>query len=157
MNTLNKHIQHYVDQFETKEVKRHGEDETKTITVLKSGCNDELRDSIREAHQGLLPHDWVYVTYCAILENLTNYNLNSLDDLDEYRHEIVDGLVDVYTHDLTAWLHSSNTFQSYLDQAVQELDAKENILMAAQYIAIDEIYNEVVNFITNTYEAQDSE
>ncbi len=152
MNTLYKHIKSYADQFETKEVKRHDENEARTIVVLKPDHDEALQNSIREAHQGLLPHDWIYDTYNSILENLTNYTLDSLDDLEEYRHEIVDGLVDVYTYDLTAWLHSSNTFQSYLDQAVQELDAKENILMVAQYLAIDEIYTEVVNFITNTFE-----
>lgn len=70
-----------------------------------------------------------------------------MDDVEEYRHEIVDGLVDIYTYDLTSWLNNdiSNTY--YLDQAIQEYEAKENILPVAQYIAIDEIYSEVLNLL----------
>lgn len=142
MNIQNK-IQTYADSFETKQ---RG---NKTIIVLKDNAPEELDNSVMQAHGDRFPSDWIFDTYHSILENLTGYDINSIDDVEDYRHEIVDGLVDIYTHELTGWLHSDNRNVYYLEDAVKEYGASDGfqILMSAQYIAINEIYNEVVELL----------
>ena len=140
-------IKKYIKMFESK--KRDNGDE---YIVFSDTATEELKNSVYEAHGNTLPMDWIFGQYNDILEKLDEYTINSLDDVEEYRSEIVDGLVDIYTSDLTAWLNLSNYFVEYLDQAVQELGATENILSQAQYLAIDEIYGYVVTLLENSEE-----
>ena len=72
--------------------------------------------------------------------------------LHENRSEIVDSLVDVYTSDLTEWLDSNNNNVYYLGEAQKELGIQEDgfkLLAMAQYMAIDEIFSEVIELLTN--------
>jgi hypothetical protein len=140
---MQKLIKKYLDQFETKQ---RGED---TIVVLRPTASEELKKSVYETHQGMLPHDWIFSTYNSILERMIEYDDFTTED-DSIQHEIVDSLVYVYTHDLTSWLNSSNYFTGYIDQAVQDLEAKDNILSIAQYIAIQEIYGFVISLLEET-------
>lgn len=151
---LNKEIQKYIDMFESKE----REDGTKYYFIdsdTKSEDKEQLLDSVRNAHGNMLPHDWIFETYLDCLHAMLDHydkelsNEENIELLEDRRHEIVDGLVSIYTHELTAWLASSNYFAMYVDEVVQEYEAKENVLMAAQYKAIDEIYSEVFSFISD--------
>lgn len=147
-------IRKTLEQFTTK--KREGEVES--IIILKDTAPEALRDSIMQAHGDRLPDDWIYETYCSILETLSGYTIESADDLEEHRPEIVDGLVDVYTQDLTAWLsrHPSNVY--YIEAAREEYGSTDNdgfkMLQIAQYKAIDEIYGEVAEYIKNATEEE---
>lgn len=138
----NKLIKKYADQ-----VIQSKRTDGSYYTHLVEDHDDELQEAIYRAHGDLMPHDWIYETFGAILDDLTGYNIDCLEDIEDYRHEIVDSLVDIYTYDLTAWLHSSVTFPYYLNEAVKEYGQADNILMLAQYMAIDEIFSEVINLI----------
>ena len=143
--TLSKKIEMYIDQFETKQ--RNEE----TIVVFKSGASAELRDSVMKAHGDRLPDDWIFNTYHSILCALSEYTIEKEDDLEENRGEIVDGLVDVYTSNLTTWLNSHNSNVYYLEEAQKEFGPIEDgfkLLSTAQYMAIDEIYSEVIELLT---------
>src|SRR3990167_5483241 len=125
--------------------------EDENITVLKHEAPEPLRNSIYNAHGDRLPDDWIYDKYHSILDALAGYTIESADDIDEQRAEIVDGLVDVYTFDLTAWLNSHNSNVYYLTQAQEEYGAQTDgfqLLMSAQYVAIDEIYSEAMSYLT---------
>lgn len=144
---LEKKIEEYLNQFERK---NRGE---KVITVFKEDASQELKDSVRQAHGDNLPDDWIFETYKSILCDLSGYTIENENDLDNYRFEIVDGLVDVYTVDLTAWLHSNNNNVYYLEDVQKEQGLIEDgfqLLAAAQYMAIDEIYGEVVSLLINS-------
>lgn len=143
--TLKELIEYYSEQFINK---KRGDDD---IVILKDNPAKELQEAVYKAHQDRLPDDWIYSTFSAILDTLQGYDITELDDLENYRGEIVDGLVDVYTSNLTDWLNSSVYNAYYLQQAVIEFDAKENILSVAQYIAIDEIYSAVYNLLSSNY------
>lgn len=113
----------------------------------------ELRDSVREAHGDRFPNDWIYATYSSILDRLGDYTIEHAEHLDDYRHEIVDSLVDCYTHDLEKWLADSNSH--YIDAVITEYgytpdSGGAGILAQAQYMAIDEIYGEVQRFIVDS-------
>jgi hypothetical protein len=142
---MQKKIDYYINQFETK---KRGED---TITVFKDNATQELKNSVYKAHGDRLPTDWIFDKYLEILEDLSNYTINSIDDVEEYRSEIVDGLVDVYTSDLTSWLNSSNYNVYYIEESQKEYGAQEDgfkMLSMAQYKAIDDIYSYVISLLS---------
>ena len=150
MLTLAQEIEQLSGQLITKQIKRDGDSEEKTITVFADDASEKLKDGVYKAHGELMPSDWIFEKYREILDDLTNYDINNIDDVEENRGEIVDGLVDVYTSDLTAWLNSNNYWVEYLGEAVSELGASDGfaILSGAQYKAIDEIYSEVINLLS---------
>ena len=129
------------------EYKKRGDE---TITVLKDDAPEALRDSVRAAHGDRLPDDWIYATYHSILDALGQYTIENTEDLEEQRAEIVDGLVDVYTSDLTGWLNADNRNVYYMTEAQEEYGAQQDgfkLLAMAQYKAIDEIYGEVASYL----------
>src|SRR5438045_875052 len=107
--------QEYLDQFETG-TKTSG----KSYVYLKDNRSEELYESIRQAHYSKLPSDWVYGTYADLLQKVTEYELDTFEELQDVRHEIVDGYVDIYTHDLTAWLAEDIRNVDYLTQVIED-------------------------------------
>lgn len=147
-------IKEALSYFTTKTLKG-GDD---TIVVLKDDAPESLRDSIHEAHGDRMPDDWIYGKYQSILADLSGYTITCADDIEENRAEIVDGLVDAYTSDLTAWLNISPHNVYYMTEAQEEYGAQEDgfkILQMAQYKAIDEIYGEVANYLKSKQEAEE--
>lgn len=123
-----------------------------SYVYLEDNADKKLIDSVHEAHGDKLPNDWVYGTYADLMQKVTEYDLKNIDDLEEVRHEIVDGYVDIYTHDLTKWLASDNNNVYYLGEAINEgidnLDGFQALAMA-QYKAIDEVMNEVISLLSS--------
>lgn len=141
---LDKKIEKYLSYFKTK---KRGDD---TIVIFANNAPTDLRESLMEAHGERLPDDWIFDKYQSILDALTGYDIKNIDDVEENRTEIVDGLVDVYTSDLTAWLNSSDYNVYYITEAQEEYGIQTDgfkILQMAQYKAIDDIFSEVVNLL----------
>ena len=139
-----KKINHYLSFFE---YKKRGDD---NIVILANNAPQDLHDSVMKAHGDRLSDDWIFDIYHSILDALTQYNINNSDDLDNNRAEIVDGLVDVYTADLTAWLNSSNYNVYFITEAQEEFGPETDgfkILQMAQYKAIDDIYGHIVDLL----------
>lgn len=138
-------IKNLLSFFET--IKRGEEN----IIVLKDKAPEQLRESVRNAHGERLPSDWIYDKYQSILENLSNCENDDADNIDDNRAEIVDGLVDVYTGQLTAWLNSSNYNVYYITEVQEEYGCEIDgfkLLAMAQYKAIDDIFSEVADLLT---------
>lgn len=149
---MNKLINETLKYFST--VKRGDE----IITILQDTAPKALRDSVHQAHGDRLPDDWIFDKYVEILERLAEYELTNVDSLEENRAEIVDGLVDVYTSDLTAWLNKDNRNVYYLTEAQEEYGQQEDgfkLLAMAQYMAINEIYSEVVSYLRAQVDAEE--
>lgn len=124
----------------------------KDIVVLKDDAPEELRESVHAAHGDKMPNDWVYATYHGILASMDGYEMTKADDMEESRHEIVDSLVDLYTHQLTWWLHDYPDGMQYLEEAADGFvrdDCAWQLLARAQYLAIDEIYGHVMSYVAN--------
>lgn len=147
-STISQKITAALAQFE------HGvrTNEAKTpYTFLKDGAPESLNDAIHAAHGDRLPDDFIFSKFEDILSTLDGYTINNADDLDEHRAEIVDGLVDIYTAGLTAWLASDIRNVEYLTYAMEEHGEGADgfkILAIAQYLAIDEIYSAVMDYLT---------
>lgn len=130
------------------ELKKRNDD---SIIVFKDNASDNLKDSVFKAHADRLPDDWIFDIYHSILSTLMDYDIETIDDIEEFRSEIVDGLVSVYTYDLTKWLNTSNYNVYYITEALEDygpFDDGFKLLAMAQYIAIDEIFNEVINLLS---------
>lgn len=148
---LSQLIEDYSKQFKSDEIERTGE-QKRTITVFADNASEALKNSVYKAHQESLPRDWIFSTYADILQALTGYTIESMEDVEEYRSEIVDNMVDVYTSSLTQWLADSIYNVEYLTQAIQELQPEDGykLLSGAQYLAIDEVYGYVVELLGDT-------
>jgi hypothetical protein len=108
---------------------------------LRDGSPEWMTTVCRMAHDDarLLPDDWRY----AFIEE-------AVDALAE--HENADEALgslepDVYTSDLTAWLHSLNSRVYYLEEAMTECGPFRDgfqLLAAAQMIEKEEVFRQVV-------------
>lgn len=145
MKITNK-AQEYSDMFTT-----GTRDNGKMYVYLKGNVlGGNLYDSIKEAHGDGLPSDFVFGTYADLLQKITEYDLDSYEDLQDVRSEIVDGYVDIYTKGLTEWLNADIDNVSYLTQVLEQgLELKDGyqLLAQAQYMAIDEVMESVVNLL----------
>lgn len=127
-------------------------DDAETIVILKDNAPEYLRANIMEAHGDRMPNDWIYEKYHSILETLSGYIIGSMDDVENYRAEIVDGLVDIYNADRTAWLASHLDNAGLCDEAEAEFGAQDTPDMfqrigVGQYYAIDQIYSHVAGML----------
>lgn len=86
-------LMHY---FETRR-RTNGE----TYTCLKDDAPEWLRDAVMEAHDDESPNDWRYDKCLGIVETIAMCDEVNEDTAYELNLE---GLVDVYTSELTRWL-----------------------------------------------------
>lgn len=148
MQTIANKAREYVNYFET--ITRNNGD---VVTVYKDIENtpQALRDAVYNAHNGSLPQDWNYTTFVTLLEKVADYDCKTIDDVDIYRCEIVDGTVDVYTYQLTQWLHDTQAL-GYLEQAADGFVSDGGVwqlLAHAQYLAIDDIMSHIVDLLAS--------
>lgn len=126
----------------------NGED----YVILADDASEDLQASIKQAHEDRFPNDWIYGTYADLMQRVTEYDLETFEQLEDVRHEIVDGSVHIYTHQLTAWLASDINNVDYLAQAASDgfvyEDGGWQLLARAQYLAIDEVMSEVMDLLS---------
>lgn len=123
----------------------------KSIIVLENNAPDELLMSIRKANNNHLSSDFSWEKYRDILTHMLNYDIENLKELEENKDEIIDSLVDVDISNLTAWLNEQPVNNvSYIEKALEEFGPTKNgqkLLVRAQWLAIEKIYLEVVNYL----------
>lgn len=139
--------EHYSSFLESKQ-----RDDGEWFVYMTDNRPQTLHDAMYAAHGGNLPDDWIFGTFADLLQKITEYDHETMDDLDDDRSEIVDGQVDIYTHHLVAWLHNNNSFLSYLEDAMDSRtfvkeDGAWQVLAYAQYLAIDEIMGHVMDLL----------
>ncbi len=112
-----------------------------------------MHDAVQSAHGDLFPDDWVY-SKCAEVVNRIASELHSgdLEDVRDNQAEIVDGLVDIFNSELTAWLASNVYRIGYCDEATEEYGPLENgevipIIRNGQYYEIDQIFTAILSAI----------
>ena len=129
----------FADQFEAR-TRANGD----RFDCLKDEAPEWMGDAMRDAHGGMMPDDWRYSAARSIVEALA-------DDADpDDMGERIDGLVDVYTGRLTAWLASHGARVGYCDEAAAEygpFDSVDRLLMAGQYRELEEIAGALIQAI----------
>lgn len=123
-------------------------DDTKYV-CLTDEAEEWMRDVAREAHNDMLPDDWRYDAIASAVEFIA-----SEDDYDDRLDEWADGMVDVYSWDLIAWLGSQAARAEYVQEARDEWgDAGESIydeLSRGQFFEL----REVVSLVVQSLEAR---
>ena len=111
---------------------------------------DWQRDIIHEAHGDKMPDDYTYEFINDALITLTEAEEGNEDDA-IYQIE-----PDVYTSDLTAWLHSRCDRVYYIEEAIQNgaTDGFQ-VLAIAQQVEKHEVANEVLNGIRKYIENEE--
>jgi len=126
--------QELYESFETR--KRPDESTFITLTEEAQRANDWRMDAARAAHGDMLPDDY---RYQWALEAAEGYSDREPHEWDSVNDEIE---ADVYTHDLTKWLHSHDSRTGYMDEAMGKFGFTDTnaALACAQYLEIREVY-----------------
>ena len=109
------------------------------------------KEMARKAHGDMLPDDFRYEFIELALVAIANHN-----DLDDARDSI-EG--DIYTSELTRWLHSKNDRLEYVNEATKEFGHSEIIdgdLMMGQLLERQEVFSLVVEYLESIDEDEES-
>ena len=100
----------------------------------------------------MLPDDYRYKFILDALEIIANSDQEAELDYPEIE-------ADIYTGDLTAWLHSRNDRVCYLTEALEEYDIDDGFwaLQEAQLREREEVYFSVLNSLRELRENQKGE
>jgi hypothetical protein len=121
---------------------------------LRSDAPQWLKDLVREAHRDMLPDDeryrFISDAFTIIAES---------EDEDEFM-ERLDSDVDVYTSDLTGWLHSRNDRVYYINEVIEEwgeVDDGFKLLAMAQYKERSEVLYDVLKGLQDRFEDEEED
>src|SRR6056297_940996 len=94
---------------------------------------DEFQKLIYKCHMDLFPDDYIYQFIHNILSDLLDAEAETLEDAEEVIYSIEP---EIYTANLTAWLHSNNSRIYYLTEALEEYQCQDGFeaLSLAQMI-----------------------
>jgi len=124
---------------------QHKDEEDATFVRVKDGAPAWVLDAVREAHQGMLPNDWVFEECRAAAEAIDECDEGALDG--DWITEHADARVEVYTKQLFQWATDfclTEIFAEAEERANDLGDAGEKIeiskrLSMIQFYAIDRI------------------
>ncbi len=114
---------------------------------LKDGSPAWMTGVVRSVHGDKLPDDTVY----ALIERCADALTDANEDADPYE-VIAEIESDIYTHDLTAWLHARVDHVYYLTEVLEEGTGMTDgfqLLTAAQKKQIDEVGYALVSALEN--------
>lgn len=104
---------------------------------LKDGSPQWMSDVIRKVHGDKLPDDTVYRFIEWSASALAEYDVDGTEPIEA----IYELQPNIYTNELTGWLHERADHIDYLDQAIQEYreSGASDLLSLAQKFQIDEV------------------
>ena len=142
--TVNELAREALEWFIT-DTRNNGEKFIKT----KEGRPDWLENLIFTAHDDMLPDDYRY----KFIEDALIMIADQDEDADLDCPEIE---ADIYTSDLTKWLHSRNDRVCYLTEALEEYEIKDGFqaLYLAQLCERGEVYYSVLNSLRELCEEE---
>lgn len=114
---------------------------------LKDDCPEWMDDVISDAHGSMLADDWRYEFIESAVDKIAEADDDASDDeISELEYELE---ADVYTNDLTGWLHSRADRLGWLDQAMEEsggtFDSAFNLLSAGKLLEKQEVFRLVLD------------
>lgn len=149
MHNLEKKAEYYLQYLDSKQ-----RDDGEWFVYMKDNRPKQLHDAIYGAHGGKLPNDWIFGTFSDLLQKITEYNADTVDDLRDngYDHEIIDSYVDIYTYDLLQWLASDIDNLEYMSRVMAEHvysedDGAWQALARMQYYAINDVMQHVLSLL----------
>ena len=113
-----------------------------------------MRDVIQAVHGDKLPDDTTYkfIERCADAIAETDQGEELMDSIYEIE-------ADIYTHELTAWLHARADHLAYVDEVIEEIGracigSASDLLMAAQVRQIQEVGSALVSELEKLVEVK---
>lgn len=145
--TVNELAREALEWFETG-TRDNGEEFVKT----KNGRPEWLEALILNAHGDMLPDDYRY----KFIRDALQYISDQDEDTDLDCPEIE---ADIYTSDLTKWLHSRNDRVYYLTEALETFEMRDGFvaLQSAQIIEKEEVYWSVLESLRELCKDQEDE
>lgn len=115
-------------------------DNGETFVRLAEGSPQWMTDVIHEAHGDKLPDDTTYRFIQRVADHLVD-DLEEDGDEEDATEALRTIEPDVYTSDLTAWLHARNDHVFYLSEASSEFGPMDGfqLLSVAQQMHIQEV------------------
>jgi len=116
-------------------------DNPRKVWALRDDAPQWMEEAIHDAHNAIgltMPDDWAYATLANIADELASRAMDTVDIRDDL-HEIADSLVDIYTSELTAWLHTCPVAAACIDDAADEYGPIHSVVSGiarGQYAAI---------------------
>lgn len=106
-----------------------------------------MTDVMHAAHMAgeFLPNDWIYSKAEDAIDHIAN--LDECADLDDEGHAFADGATDVYNGALAAWLALHLAFGGYVDEATEELGARDSVYLSiqqGQYLFLTRMFSQIV-------------
>lgn len=125
-----------------------------TFRKLRDTAPEWMTTVCRLAHDdgAMLPDDWRYVFIETAIDALAEH-----EDTEEALGRLEP---DIYTSDLTAWLHSRDSRVYYLGDALSEYGSFRDgfqLLAAAQMIEKEEVFRQVVSALQSLLDHQEQE
>lgn len=120
------------------------------FTKLKDGAEDWISDAIYNAHDGTPPDDTIYQFCEDAADHFAERDEDA--DMDDFLESIREIEPDIYTSDLTKWLHARNDHTQYLTQATSEfgpIEDGDQLLSLAQMTQRHEIAYSLLDFVEN--------
>lgn len=144
----------FADAFEQRK-RDNGEE----FYCLADSAPQWMTDAVQAAHDGRLPNDADYGA-CSDIAAAIAEVLEAGEDLDDARHERVDGLVPVYNHDRLAWLAAHGDFVGYCDESAGLVGAEAGIIErigAGMYTWLDSVWQALADAIEEQADQEDDE
>lgn len=140
----------YYSQFLQSKQRDNGE----TFVFMTDNRPEALHTAMYEAHGESLPKDWIFATFAELLDKITEYDAETVEELRDkgYDHEIIDSCVEIYTHDLLQWLASDIDNLDYMSRVMAESvyveeDGAWQALARMQYYAISDVMHNVLTLL----------
>lgn len=142
------------DHFE----RRQRGDTDEWFYTLKDDAPEWLREAVYDAHNDEMPNDWVYDHLDTFARHIDSLDADA--DLEDISHEMADGNVDIYTHDLNRWYADNLGRSEWVEQAREEglIDADADItarFSAGQYLQLRFIADTLVQAVIDNEEEDD--
>jgi len=144
MKKLIKSAQEMSEAFETRE-----RDNGDKFRVLKNGSPEWMTEIVHTVHGDALPDDTIYRFIEMTVDAIADCDPDATeDDIQERLYEIEP---DVYTSDLTEWLHARNDHVYYLTEALEEFNPRDGFqaLSMAQANQIKEVAFDTLSALEN--------
>jgi len=136
-------IQQLAEQLFRK-LKNDTRDNGDTFYFLVDDSPAWMRDVIREVHGSKFPDDTVYQMINRVAGHIADCDYEAISDIEDSLLEIE---VDIYTHDLTKWLHTRLDHIHYIDEVIENgypFNSGFDLLQQAQQAQIHEVGHSLI-------------
>lgn len=127
-------------------------DEVKKTFLLDDTSNiyGKVGNAIYKSHNENLPTDWIYNKFYYMLDALNGYDIENMNDIENFRHEIINSNIDIYNYHLKKWTLEVYNADQYIDEALSEFSGNKSyydVLQSGQFYQLNHIFDCITELI----------